>query len=411
MTVGHAPPTLLVGQSGGPTPVINASLAGLLDRAGAPDVPWRRVLGLRHGIEGALAGNVIDLSSLSDDDRDALASTPASALGSCRRKIDAAGEVAVLDAFARLGIRWFAYCGGNDSMDTLARLERAARARGQALATYGIPKTIDNDLAGTDWCPGYGSAARYWATVTPEVTCDLASMRTYDRVVVLEAMGRNAGWLAAGSALWRRDDADGPHVLLVPERPFDEALFLSRIEATVARVGYAVVMATETIKDRSGEYVARRSDGVDQFGHPLVAGTADALAALVTARLSLKSRVVKPGTAQRTSVAHVSPVDREGARVAGRIAAGRLAREASGAMVSMPAVPVDEPALLATPWWRHEASFGSVPLDAVASTERRMPAEFLADDGEADPVTAAFRAYTGALVGGGGPARLFRFTP
>ena len=276
-------------------------------------------------------------------------------------------------------------------------------------ATYGMPKTIDNDLAGTDWCPGYGSAARYWATVTPEVTCDLASMRTYDRVVVLEAMGRNAGWLAAGSALWRRDDADGPHVLLVPERPFDEALFLSRIEATVARVGYAVVMATETIKDASGEYVARRSDGVDHFGHPLVAGTADTLAALVTARLGLKARVVKPGTAQRTSVAHVSPVDREGARVAGRVAAGRLVRGESGAMVSMATVPLADPVALATPWWRDESAFGAVPLTVVASAERRMPDTFLAADGEDDAVTDAFRAYLGALVGDGARPMLFRF--
>ena len=164
---------------------------------------------------------------------------------------------------------------------------------------------------------GKGPAAEAAASIPLAIAEASADGRLQrGQLVVLEAMGRNAGWLAAGSALWRRDDADGPHVLLVPERPFDEALFLSRIEATVARVGYAVVMATETIKDRSGEYVARRSDGVDQFGHPLVAGTADALAALVTARLSLKSRVVKPGTAQRTSVAHVSPVDREGARVA-----------------------------------------------------------------------------------------------
>ena len=409
MTVGAAPPTLLLGQSGGPTPVINASLAGLLDRAGAPDVPWRRVLGLRHGIEGALAGNTIELTDLGDADRDALASTPASALGSCRRKISATDEVAVLDAFARLGVEWFAYCGGNDSMDTLVRLERAARARGQALATYGVPKTIDNDLAGTDWCPGYGSAARYWATVTPEVTCDLASMRTYDRVVVLEAMGRNAGWLAAASALWRRTDADGPHVLLVPERAFDEDRFVTRVEATVARVGYAVVMATETIKDASGEYVARRSDGVDHFGHPLVAGTADTLAALVTARLAIKARVVKPGTAQRTSVAHVSPVDREGARVAGRVAAGRLVRGESGAMVSMATVPLADPVALATPWWRDESAFGAVPLTVVASAERRMPDTFLATDGEDDAVTDAFRAYLGALVGDGALPRLFRF--
>jgi 6-phosphofructokinase len=409
MTAGHAPPTLLVGQSGGPTPVINASLAGLLDRARDQDVPWRRVLGLRNGIEGALASKTIDLTELGDADRDELASTPAAALGSCRRKISAADEVAVLDAFARHGVEWFAYCGGNDSMDTLARLERAARARGQVLATYGVPKTIDNDLAGTDWCPGYGSAARYWATVTPEVTCDLASMRTYDRVVVLEAMGRNAGWLGAASALWRRDDADGPHVLLVPERAFDEARFLARVEAAVARVGYAVVMATETIKDGAGEYVARRSDGVDHFGHPLVAGTADTLASLVTARLAIKARVVKPGTAQRTSVAHVSPVDREGARVAGRVAAGRLAQGESGAMVAMAPVPLADPATLAAPWWRDESAFGAVALTVVASAERRMPDDLLAPEGDADPVTPAFRSYLEALVGAGDRQRHFRF--
>ena len=409
MTVGDAPPTLLVGQSGGPTPVINASLAGLLDRAGTSGVPWRRILGLRHGIEGALAGNVIDLGAVAEADHEALAATPASALGSCRRKIDAVDEVAVLDAFARLGVRWFVYCGGNDSMDTLARLERAARARGQALATYGVPKTIDNDLAGTDWCPGYGSAARYWATVTPEVTCDLASMRTYDRVVVLEAMGRNAGWLAAASALWRRDDADGPHVLLVPERAFAEADFLARVEAAVTRVGFAVVMATETIKDGAGDYVAGRRDGVDHFGHPLVAGTADTLAALVTAKLSLKARVVKPGTAQRTSVAHVSPVDREGARIAGRLAASRLARGETGAMVSMPRVPVDEPAALATDWWRREADYGETPLAVVAGAERRLPDHLLTDGDSHVPVTDEFRTYASALVGSDARVRLFRF--
>lgn len=404
MTAGAPPPTLLVGQSGGPTPVINASLAGLLDRASAGGTPWVRVLGLRHGIEGALSGRVVDLGGLGAADRDALAATPAAALGSCRRRVGDAEEGPVLDALARLGVQWFAYCGGNDSMDTLARLERAAHARGQALATYGVPKTIDNDLAGTDWCPGYGSAARYWATVTREVTCDLASMRTYDRVVVMEAMGRNAGWLAAAAALWRRDDADGPHVLLVPERAFDEGTFLAAVEEAVRRVGYATVMATETIRDAAGEPVARRSDGVDQFGHPLVAGAADALAGLVTARLGLKSRVVKPGTAQRTSVAHVSTVDREGARLAGAVASERLSRGEAGAMVAMPPVPVPGEAARRPGWWLDEAAYGAVPLAVVARAERRLPAEHLSPEGEADPVTPGFRHYAAALVGPPAPA-------
>lgn len=410
MTSLRSVPTLLVGQSGGPTPVINASLAGLLDDQGV--VPWTRVLGLRHGIEGALKEDVIDLTGTTPADRDALSATPAAALGSCRHKLSPTEDAVVLDLFDRLGVRWFAYCGGNDSMDTLARLERAAQDRGQELHVYGVPKTIDNDLEGTNWCPGYGSAARYWATVTPEITFDLASMQTYDRVAVLEAMGRNAGWLAASSALYRSDVRDGPHILLVPEQPFVEAEFISAVETVVSRVGYAVVMATETIRTSDGAYVATRSAGVDRFGHELVSGVGETLAHMVTDRLRVKARVCKPGTAQRTSVAHVSCIDRAGARAAGNIVARRLASGQSGAMVTMPPVPlrtgsqVDEWGV----WWQGHDAFGAVPLQSVAHAERRLPMAYLGQHrgGLLDPITEAFRDYLGPLVGPP-PPPLFRF--
>ncbi|MDQ3700917.1 MAG: diphosphate--fructose-6-phosphate 1-phosphotransferase, partial [Chloroflexota bacterium] len=234
------PPTLLVGQSGGPTPVINASLAGLLEegrRLGC----FPRVAGLRHGIEGALNDDLVSLDDLTAADWDSLAQTPAAALGSCRHPLAPDDEARVLDTFARHGVRWFCYIGGNDSMDTGDRLRQAAAGAGMELTVCGVPKTIDNDLVETDHSPGYGSAARYWATVTQEATLDLAAMRTYDKVLVLETMGRNSGWLTAACALFKQDDRDGPHILLTPERAFHEEPFLAQVERTLTSVGYCVV--------------------------------------------------------------------------------------------------------------------------------------------------------------------------
>ena len=228
-------------------------------------------------------------------------------------------------------------------------------------------------------------------------------MRTYDRVVVMEAMGRNAGWLAASSSLFRRDEQDGPHVLLVPEVAFDETRFLGAVEAALSRVGYAVVVATETIRDAKGAYVARQVQGADQFGHPIVTGVAETLGHLTMARLGVKTRVNKPGTLQRTSVAHMSAVDLAGARLAGWIAADRLASGLSGSMVAMPVVPTSNAThdALVGGWWGEGCgSFGAVPLETVARAERRLPeGHVVGIDGLRDPVTEGFRAYLRPLVG------------
>ena len=378
------PETLVVGQSGGPTPVINSSLAGVL--AGARG-QFPRVLGLRHGIEGALIDRTVDLSHTSDSDLAALRRTPAAALGSCRHKLTPEGYERVLGTFERHNVRWFCYTGGNDSMDTCARLEQLAQERGYPLSVYGVPKTIDNDLVGTDHCPGYGSAARYWAIGAQEATRDLDAMQTYDRVLILECAGRNAGWLTASTAILRKDDRDAPHVLLLPEVPFEQSDFLRRVETALSRTGYCVVATAETIRDGEGKFVAQSVGGVDRFGHAIVTAVGETLAQLIERELRVKARANKPGTLQRSSMAYASSIDADEASSAGNAAAGRLAAGDSGKMVTF----VRRESEL------YSCDLGAVSLREVANSERKLPPSFLGDGG-AD-VTEAFRAYVMPLIG------------
>ena len=380
-------PTLLIGQSGGPTPVINGSLAGVIHAAQSSAGAFPRILGMRHGIEGALNDNLTDLTHLGEHDLAALRRTPAAALGSCRHKLTADDYGRVLETFKRHNVRWFCYVGGNDSMDTAARLGRLARERGYPLQVYGVPKTIDNDLVGTDHCPGYGSAARYWAITTQEATRDLAAMRTYDRVLILECAGRTAGWLTAATSIYRRDEQDGPHVLLLPEQPFTQDRFLATVEQVLGRVGYCVVATAETIRDGNGDYVAQSVGGVDRFGHPIVTAVGETLAQLIGSQLGVKARANKPGTFQRTSMGYLSVVDADEAFRAGAVASQRLAAGESGSMVS----------LTRREWGPYEVEYGAVPLEEVANNERRLPPSYV--EGEGLDVTAAFADYAAPLLG------------
>jgi ATP-dependent phosphofructokinase / diphosphate-dependent phosphofructokinase len=375
---------LLIGQSGGPTPVINSSLAGILQIARRA---FPRVLGLRHGIEGALNGNLVSLTHLSDSDLVALQRTPAAALGSCRHRLSENDYARVLDTFRRHNVRWFCYIGGNDSMDTCNRLRRLAAESNYELGVMGVPKTIDNDLVGTDHCPGYGSAARYWAICTQEATLDLAAMRTYDRVLILECAGRNAGWLTAATAIYRRDARDGPHVLITPEQPFDRSAFLAQVDETLGRIGYCVVAATETIRDTAGTYVANRIGGSDHFGHPIVTAVGETLARLVAEELGIKARANKPGTFQRTSIAHVSEPDRAEAFEAGAEAARRLAAGETGGMVSLVRASAEP----------YRCRYATVPLDEVASQERLMPPSFFSSGEQL--IAGSFLEYAQPLLG------------
>ena len=394
-------PNLLIAQSGGPTAVINASLAGLVSAA-QDSGGFRRVLGLRHGILGALPGGdgSLDLTTLDAARLTALAATPSAALGSCRRKLDADDCAAVIEWFRRYNVHAFAYVGGNDSMQTCLQLGQAARDVGYELSVIGVPKTIDNDLPETDHCPGYGSAARFWAITTQETALDLAAMRGYDTVVVLECMGRNAGWLTAAAALGRPATGAAPHLLLVPEAPLVLDRVLASVEAAVRRHGGAVVVTAETVRTGAGDYLSAAgadtrenspSQQSDAFGHPVVTGTAESLANRISAALGVKARTVKPGTLQRAASSLVSAVDRDEAWQVGAAAARLLASEQTDLMVTLQAER--DPA--------YRSWCEAVPLARVAGLEKRLPASFLeVQPGGVCNVTTAFADYARPLLGG-----------
>src|SRR5574338_175276 len=262
--------TLLYAQSGGVTAVINASASAVIQAARAKKV---RVLGARNGILGALREELVDTSKLSTADVRALAHTPGGAFGSCRVKLkslqaDRARYERLLEVFRAHDVRWFLYNGGNDSADTALKVSQLAEEFGYPLTCVGVPKTVDNDLAVTDCCPGFGSAAKYTAVSVRECGLDVAAMaETSTKVFVYEAMGRHAGWLAAAAGLAGAGANDAPHIILFPERAYDEAAFLARVDAVVKRVGHCVVAASEGIRGADGKFVADAGGGKDSFGH------------------------------------------------------------------------------------------------------------------------------------------------
>lgn len=378
--------TLVVGQSGGPTVVINRSLAGVLEEAAGSE-KLARILGLANGIEGALKEELIDLQRQPRAIIDGLLSTPASALGSCRRKLSPQDYERILRVFRAHDVRFFLYIGGNDSMDTACQIEQMARLEQYDLRVVGIPKTIDNDLVHTDHCPGYGSVARYVAHTTMDIAADLRSMRTFMQVYVLEVMGRNAGWIAAAASLASRLGREIPLVLCFPEVLFDANAFLERVQRVQREHGYVVVVASESLRAADGEHLAGNGGvaTVDAFGHKVLSGVGDQLVALVREELGLASRSERPGTAQRSAMAHASPVDQQEAQEAGRAAVRLALAGRSGVMVTLNRLASDP----------YQCTTGAVALEEVASRERLLPEEYLDSFG----VQPAFRAYAEPLIG------------
>ncbi|MGH2411098.1 MAG: diphosphate--fructose-6-phosphate 1-phosphotransferase [Chloroflexota bacterium] len=298
-----AQPTLLVAQSGGPTPVMNASLAGVVEQANLSGVS--RVLGARYGIQGVLQRDLIDLGAQPAALWSRLRRTPSAALGSCRRKLSAEDRQAILETLIEFQVRYFLYIGGNDSADTALALDRTAREVGYDLHVVSIPKTIDNDLPGTDHCPGYGSAARFIAQSTQDAGLDTEAMRLSDPIKLIEVMGRDAGWLVASATLGKRDEAHAPHLICLPERPLDIDAFLGAVESTYRRHGCAVAVVAETTRDTTGQPLGAADEvlAADAFGHLNLAGGAATLTALIGRRLGIRARFDKPGTMQRMSMA------------------------------------------------------------------------------------------------------------
>ncbi len=392
---------LLVGQSGGPTAVINASLAGVIEEA-KRHAEIAAIYGAANGVEGLLKEDLVDLRAESAEALALLAATPSAALGSCRKKLSAADYQRLVAIFQAHNVRYFLYIGGNDSADTSHRVGQAAKEAGWELRVMGVPKTIDNDLAYTDHCPGYGSVARFNAMAVRDAGLDTAAMYSVDTVKIIETMGRNAGWITASSALARERPGDSPHLIYLPERPFDRERFLADIKREVAKGRGCVVVACEGLRDAEGKVLVsfQHAVGTDSFGHSQLGGVADYLVNLIAEELGIKARFDKAGTIQRVFGLAQSEVDVAEARMVGAAAVAQACQGVSDHMVTLERVS-QQP-------YRCETSLAR--LEAVANAERPMPNEFISE--ASNDVTPAFIAWARPLIGGELPpyARL-KMTP
>ena len=372
---------MLIAQGGGPTPVINSSLLGAVREAKRHPEAIETIYGARYGAEGILAGDLIDLGAVPTEQLDLLARTPASAIGSCRRKLTDADYPAVLECFKKFNIRYFFYNGGNDSMDTCNKVYNLAVESGYELHVIGIPKTIDNDLAVTDHCPGFGSAAKYAAASALELAQDVAALPIH--VVVMEMMGRNAGWITAASALFTKL-MPCEHLVYLPETDFDKDEFLAAVKEKWARGRGLLVTVSEGIHYAGGAPVAD-SGIVDGFGHKVPGGAAQTLSDMIMNELGLKSRSEKPGLLGRTSVALMSEVDRDEAELAGATAVRAAVEGETGYMVGFRTEREPE----------YKSETILVPLAEVANAEKTFPLEWITPGG----VTDEFRSYCLPLIG------------
>lgn len=373
---------MLIAHGGGPTPVINSSLLGAVREAKLhPEI--ETIYGARFGAEGILAGDLLDLGQVDRENLALLAKTPASALGSCRRKLTDADYPAVLECFKRFNIRYFFYNGGNDSMDTCNKIYQLATQSGYELRVIGIPKTIDNDLAVTDHCPGFGSAAKYAAVSALEIAQDASALPIH--VVVMELMGRNAGWITAASALFA-DKMPCEHLVYLPEVAFDKAAFLGAVQEKFAKGKGLLVTISEGIHYADGSPVAD-SGVVDGFGHKLPGGAAQTLCDMIMAETGLKARSEKPGLLGRVSVALMSPVDQREAEEAGAVAVRSAVEGKTGFMVGFQA---DR-----TPAYTCKTCL--IPLEDVANAEKKFPLGWIGQDGCS--IDKAFIDYCLPLLG------------
>jgi 6-phosphofructokinase len=371
---------LLVAQSGGPTAVINASIAGVIQEAGRHEC-IEEIYGGLNGIWGILREDLIDLNDEKARSIEGLKHTPAAALGTCRYKLDfkrkaesAARDMdRLFEVFQAHNFRYFVYVGGNDSQDTNHKIHEEAVKRGYELRVMGVPKTIDNDLPHTDHCPGYGSVIKYNAATVMEIALDVGAMATDDgSCVIIEVMGRSAGWIAAGTVLAKRSADDAPHIILVPEIAFEEPKFLERVKETISRLGYCVVVVGEGLKDGAGRPLAADTSRVDAFGHPVLSGMGEYLEDLLKERLKIKSRSVKLGYAQRAAGHFASLIDATEAAACGEAAVrAAVNEEKSGFMVKIVR-------LQSSPYkWTTDLQ----SLADIANVEHFVPRDWMSEDG------------------------------
>ncbi len=370
---------LLVAQSGGPTAVINASLAGVIQEAGKHE-SIDEIYGSLNGILGLLNEEIIDINEEKARTVEGLKYTPAAALGTCRYKIDfkkrpeqAARDMdRLFEVFQAHNIRYFFYLGGNDSQDTANKVHEETAKRGYEVRVIGIPKTIDNDLPHTDHCPGYGSVIKYNGATVMEIAADVGSMATdAGTCCFIEVMGRAAGWIAAGTVLARRAAHEAPHIILLPEIPLNEEAFLARVKDIIAQLKCCVVVVGEGLKNAAGEAIAADKSRLDAFGHAVLSGAAEHLGELVKKKLDVKTRTLKLGYAQRAAAHFASATDAAEAAACGEAAVRAAVNGASGFMVKIVR-------LQNHPYrWTTELQ----DLKDIANVEHPIPRDWISEDG------------------------------
>lgn len=383
----------LYAQSGGVTSVINASACGVIETARRHRDAIGRVYAGRNGIIGALEEDLIDTNRESAAAIRALMHTPAGAFGSCRHKLasleDRRAEYErLIEVFRAHNIRYFFYNGGGDSADTCLKVSQLGQTLDYPIQAIHVPKTIDNDLPLTDNCPGFGSVAKYVAISTREAALDVASMcSSSTRVFILEVMGRHAGWIAAAAGLAAEREGDAPHCILFPEIAFDRARFLARVQRSVKRYGYCVVVAAEGARGADGAFLSD-AGARDAFGHAQLGGLAPALAALVRDEMGYKYHWAVADYLQRSARHIASQTDLDQAYAVGRRAV-EMALAGKNALM---------PCIVRGKGKRYRWSIGEAPLAEVANVEKTMPRRFISRDGFA--ITEAARDYLAPLIVG-----------
>ena len=379
---------VVIAQGGGPTAVINASLYGIVREATGKIETRCNIWGARNGIMGVLRDRYVNLRGPGDQLWKRIADSPGAALGSCRKMLNAEEATEAVRAFREKDVRYFFYIGGNDSMDTALKMNRAALDLHYEMVCCGIPKTIDNDLPHTDHCPGFGSAARYIAQSAADLGADVRSLPT--PVSILEAMGRDAGWLAAATLLARTHSDDAPHLIYVPELPLASEKFLTDVQQVYDRLGWVVVAVSEGVKDEDGKsWGARRNETIrDGFGHPMTGDVAATLASLVTSKLGLRARSEKPGLLGRSSAVMVSLSDRREAGEVGAFGASWAMNGHTGFMATIERQPGAA----------YVVTYGTAPLETVADQTRLLPLEYVTEN--RNDIKEEYRAYAEPLVGG-----------
>ena len=380
-------------QSGGVTSVINATAAALILESKKHRTKIGKVFAGKNGILGALKEELIDTSKESLSAINSLKSTPGGVFGSCRVKLKSLDEnkkeyMRLIDVFKAHDIGYFFYNGGNDSADTAYKVSQISKKLGYPINCIAIPKTVDNDLAVTDCCPGFGSAAKYIATSTMEASLDVASMcETSTKVFILEVMGRHAGWMAASSALARTSKNDPPHIILLPEVVFNQSKFLDEIRKCVKKNGYCVIVASEGVKNSKGKFLAE-SDTKDAFGHTQLGGVAPYLGSMISKKLKLKNHWAVSDYLQRSARHIASQTDLLHAEAVGIHAVKYAVKGMNGVM----------PVIVRGKGKKYSWKISPVSLSKIANVEKKLPKSYISGNGF--DVTSKAIKYLSPLIKG-----------